>query len=326
MLSSISTTRTGQYAETIDGLGAGGQSGLPALRDERANAAALGQAIRDALQSARDQGLGAFAPDTGTLQVPTVPLAELRDLFTSVLRVPYCSADQTPDLPDYGALSLEQWSQAEATLAIRVARDDSMLPPANGGGPQYARGFWYVNGEPYTTAELFLTLRMGTLGNLDRQLADNLNILSANTELARELMAVLAEMKRRTQMRTADALAAGTSDNITFIPNDDFAAFVEAAGLTVARIGELAAQLPGGRTNLTTLSQLAEKNAATAEAGDYIGAMGELQSMFDGINSDNDIVKLRVDSLHNARLNMLVGVSDYLSSARAQSRTVGRNL
>jgi hypothetical protein len=54
--------------------------------------------------------------------------------------------------------------------------------------------------------------------------------------------------------------------------------------------------------------------------------MGELQSMFDGINSDNDIVKLRVDSLHNARLNMLVGVSDYLSSARAQSRTVGRNL
>ena len=178
MLSSISTTRTGQYAETIDGLGAGGQSGLPALRDERANAAALGQAIRDALQSARDQGLGAFAPDTGTLQVPTVPLAELRDLFTSVLRVPYCSADQTPDLPDYGALSLEQWSQAEATLAIRVFVSDSAVQVPVGALDRGGHG-WQV----FVVAEGRARLRAVNVGHRNGREAEILSGLQPGEQV-----------------------------------------------------------------------------------------------------------------------------------------------
>ena len=325
MLSSSSTIRTGQYAETIHGVGLVG-SDLQSLRDQRSNAAALGQAIREALQRARDQGLGAFAPDSGTLQVPSVPLDDLRALFSTVLRTPYCEADEAPGLPDYGPLSLGQWSEAEATLAVQVARDDSMLSPGQGGGPHYARGRWYINGEPYTTAEVFFTVRMGNLGGLDQELASNLDVLVANTQLARDLLSVLADMARRDDLRQAQAEAAGHgATGPVFQGHDDFTVFVEAAGRTVPEVMDLGRRFKGDDSALFKVGALALVNANVLRT-DYRDAMTELQALFDSINTENDVKKLRVDSLHNTRMNLLEGLSSYLDNAQQQGKTVGHNL
>lgn len=485
------TLRTGLYAEAITGLGLSATQ-TQALRDRRDDAATLAQAIRDALESARAQGLSTFAPDSGTLQVPSaVSLSELRDLFGQVIGRPYQAGDETrySGLPDYGPLSLSQWSQAEEALALYVAREDSKLTPGAGGGPQYARGRWFVNGEPYSTAEVFLTVRMGSLGSLDGELAKDLNTLLVNTNLARDLMEVLADMKRRSVFReaqlnepepgpaydpnahyiigdrvndggktysaistnkggtyAADAwyslgdvvyyqgrvyqLTQGTypadfptstkgkdptdanywtpvtqySDstkydkgdavlfkdryyklikydktpflgdhftqgieptNTTFwsapfnvdignsflsgvAPTDtqywaqlearpnanpvyrseeDFTRFVEAAGLTVPELMELGTRFKGANSYLNA----AGVQALLTPPGDissslYNDAMTELQALFDSINAQNDVKKLRVDSLHNARTSVLEGMSALLGSNVQQQQMVGRNL
>lgn len=332
MLSATSTVRTGQYAEAIAGVGLQGPD-VQALRTDRDNAAALGQAIREALQRARLEGLSAFAPDTGTLQVDPslMSLATLRDIFSTVLGVPYAQADEAPGLPPYGPLSLPQWSQAEATLATQVARDASMLPAEQGGGAQYARGRWYVNGEPYTTAELFYTVRIGNLGNLDQELATNLNTLSANTRLARQVMALLAEMKPREDLRRAEAEAAHQTDiGPVFDGHDDFTVLVEDAGLTVPEVMDIGRRFKGPDSYLVKVGGLALQDTPTHDTNiagvDYAGSITELQAIFDSINSENDVKKLRVDSLQNSRTSMLEGLSGYLAGARTQALTVERNL
>jgi hypothetical protein len=325
MLSSTSAVRFGLYAQSVDGLGLDGVS-LQALRDHRANVAALGQGIREALERARNQGLSAFAPDTGTLQVLSVSSSALRDLFTSVLEAPYSKADEAPDVPDYGAWTLAEWSEAEETLAIEQARLDSMLPPGLGGGPQHARGRWYVNGEPFTMAELFLTVRLGNVGNIDQALASDLNTLIANTELARSVMAVMSDMMRRRDKREAEAADAGAS-NPHYIAILDFTPFVESAGLTLDYLQRLALQFKGASSVLAAVcAEVQQNSGATIVSSNYDDALTELQSMFDSINSQNDIKKLRVDSLHNNRMNMLQGLSEYLSGVQQQAQIAERNL
>ena len=485
------TLRTALVSEAITGLGLDAAQTLT-LREARDDAATLARAIREALERAREQGLSAFAPDSATLQVPgSVTSQERRDLFGKVIGQPFQAGDESvyPGLPGYGVLSLAQWSAAEDALALYMAREDSKLTPGAGGGPQYARGRWFVNGEPYTMAELFLTVRMGNLGALDGELAKDLNTLSTNTNLARDLMEVLADMKRRRVYREAELQdpapspaynaasqyivedrvsyngktyratgvnSSGTysatalysvgdhvyyqgkyyemisakqsdqygqwtvgespsnasywkpvaaysdttkydkgdyvlyngqyyemtkyyhkpffGDNYTqgieptnreywsaplmpdqgnsflsgVAPTDtqywalveaqpnpspsyqsstDFAAFIVAAGRTVSEVMDLGTRFKGANSALNRLGAAASSTPpAQVSSRDYADAMTELQALFDSINAQNDVKKLRVDALHNARTSVLEGMSALLSSDVQQAKNVGRNL
>ena len=322
------TLRTALVAEAITGLGMDALE-TQALRDGRDDAAALAQAIREAVARAREQGLSAFTPDSATLQLPgSVTLQERRDLFGQVIGLPYQAGDEAlyAGLPDHGPLTLAQWSAAEDALALHVAREDSKLMPVAGGGPQYARGRWFVNGEPYSMAELFLTVRMGNLGALDGELAKDLNTLSANTNLARDLMEVLADMKRRAHLRQAQADAAGVS-SVVFTAGNDFQAFVEAAGRTVPELMDLGFRFKGSGSTLQQAgAQALLTPPGTISSSLYADAMTELQALFDSINAQNDVKKLRVDALHNARTSVLEGMSAFVGSDVQQKKTVGRNL
>lgn len=322
MLSPASTIRSGLFAQAVDGLGLSATQ-LQALSIERDNAATLAQAIREAVQRARTQGLDAFAPDSTTLQT-AVSTSALRELFATVIGAPYSQADEASNLPDYGPLNLAQWSKAEEALAAQVARQDSMRPPGEGGGPQYARGHWYINGEAYTTEEALLTVRMGKLGNLDELLATHLNGLAVNTELARKLMRVMDDMKRRQDLREAQAAANGSAP-ATFPASTDFGTFVTAAGLTVQELMDLGLRFKGEASALRSLGANALAGTS-ATAGEYDEAITELQSIFDSLNTENDVKRLRVDSLHNERMSTLVGMSSLLEGTLTQARTVGRNL
>jgi hypothetical protein len=320
------TMRSALSAEATSGLARSAvQTQAPLNR--RDSAVALAQALREALERARAQGLSAFAPDSATLELSgSVTLQERRDLFGMVIGQPHQAGDETayPGVPDYGPLSLAQWSEAEEALALYIAREDSKLAAGAGGSPQYARGRWFVNGESYTMAELFLTVRMGNLGALDDELAQNLNILVANTNLARDAVEVLADMKRRARLREAQAAAAPATQ---FLAGDDFKVFIEAAGRTVPEVMNLGTRIKGANSYLQQLGSLALLTPpGTVSSSLYNDAMTELQGLFDSINAENDVKKLRVDTLHNARASTLEGMSAFLSSDVQQKKAVGRNL
>jgi hypothetical protein len=228
MQAATSTMRAGLYAQQIVGIGLNSTERQTVLAGI-AQAEALAQAIREAITRGRNAGLDAFAPDSATLQVTGVSTAALRQLFGAVIGHPYSAAyeaaDQLlyPGLPDHGALTLAQWSQAAGALALHAARKGSTLPPGEGGGLRHAQGHWFVNGEPYTLAELFLTVRMGTLEQTDKTLETDVDTMRVNTNLARELLAVLADMKRQRDL----LVASKAPDEPTFMPVDDFAEFVK---------------------------------------------------------------------------------------------------
>jgi hypothetical protein len=348
MQAATSTMRAGLYAQQIVGIGLDSTERQTVLAGI-AQADALAQAIREAITRGRNAGLDAFAPDsatlTATLQATGLSSAQLRTLFAEVIGHPYSaayeSADQLlyPGLPDHGALTLAQWSQAAGALALHAARKGSTLPPGEGGGLRHAQGHWFVNGEPYTLAELFLTVRMGTLEQTDKALETDLDTMRVNTNLARELLAVLADMKRRRDLLVASKAA----DEPTFRPGDDFAEFVKNAGLTVDKINDYGFKFKGASSYLDKYQYISANSClfrqgnrpvdgstgalvTTVTLAEYGYTMDELQALFDSVNAENQVKRLKVQSVQNARTAVLEGMSAFLSSTSDQNSKVGRNL
>jgi len=343
MQAAFSTMRAGLYAQEVKGIGLDSIE-RQTVRGWMGSAEALAQAIREAMARARSTGLEAFAPDSATLQaagLSSAGLLQWRTLFAEVIGHPYSAADQAlyPGLPDHGALTLAQWSQAVQALEVEVARQGSMLPPGEGGGLRHALGQWYVNGERYSLAELFLTVRMGSLEQTDKALENDLNTMLDNTNLARDLLVVLADMKRR-----RDLLVAGKAPtDPIFMPLDDFARFVKLAGLTVDELNEYGWKFKGASSYLDKYRYMSE-NSCLFRPGDRPGdgstgplntsvtlaeygyTMDELQALFDSVNAENQVKRLRVQMVQNARSAVLEGMSNFLSSETVQNQTVGRNL
>lgn len=355
--SPISTMRAGLYVEQITGvgltqiedvLGVSLEGQRQTLRDGQAQAEALAQAVREAITRARDAGRDSFAPDDSTaLQVSGLSSAQLRTLFAAVIGHPYSAASQAadqalyPGLPDHDALSLWQWSQAVEALEVRAARQGSMLPPGEGGGLRHALGQWYVNGERYTLAELFVTVRMGNLTQIDKALESDLNTMLANTNLARSLLAVLADMKRQ-----RDLLATSQAPNAPqFLAKEHFADFVKKAGLSVADINKYGRQFKGDSSYLNRFSFTAGSSTTpdlclyvpdpqndpntkvpTVALADYGYAMDELQALFDSVNAENQVKRLKVQTTQNSRMAVLEGMSSFMNSNAQQNQMVGRNL
>ena len=351
MQAATSTMRAGLYAQQIVGIGLDSTERQTVLAGI-AQADALAQAIREAITRGRNAGLDAFAPDsanlTATLQATGLSSAQLRTLFAGVIGHPYSAAyeaaDQLlyPGLPDHGALTLAQWSQAAGALALHAARKGSTLPPGEGGGLRHAQGHWFVNGEPYTLAELFLTVRMGTLEQTDKTLETDVDTMRVNTNLARELLAVLADMKRQRDL----LVASKAPDDPEFLAKAHFADFVKKTGLTVDKINEYGSKFKGATNSYLNRFEFTAgtggtpdlclyvpdpKNAPTTKVttvslADYGYTMDELQALFDSVNAENQVKRLKVQSVQNARTAVLEGMSAFLNSTSDQNSKVGRNL
>lgn len=331
-MSTAITMRPGLYPVEIIGgeLTANEQQ---VLRSGMQQAGSLAQAIRTAMAQARASGVDAFAPDSALLDrsAAGISTADMADWFAFVIGRPYSAAQAQPGLPDYGALSLAQWSLAVEALEHRAARDASRLPPAAGGGPQHANGAWYVNGERYTLGELFIAVRMGSFANAEKSIADELNTLQANGLLARDLLAVLAEMKRARIARATDSLQAPD----TFEPAADFADLVirVTPNRSLADISGYGTRLKGSESYVAKAIAayydnlvLPPAQQTTISREDYGYTMDEVQALFDTVNADNQVKQIRVQSLENARSTILEGLSGFLKGFAGQNTVVGRNL
>lgn len=322
------TMRSGLYAEQVVGLRlSGAEAGQ--LRDKRLLAETLTQAIREAIAAARLSGVSAFEPDSAllalTLDTPE-SLNSVADIFAQVLGVPYRAVDELryQGLPTYDALSLGQWSNAEATLAEHVARLSSMLAPGEGGGVHHARGQWFVNGQDFTLAEMVMAIRMGNLSDLDKTLETDLNTMLANTSLARQLLSILANMKWQRGQAEADTTEGSLGPEFNGVAQ--YKVFVEAAGLSVDRLNELGTRFKGENSYLSRAGLAAELEGGTISSADYDETMIEIQSLFDSVNTENDVKRLQVQARQNERTNMLEGMSNFYSGVSAVNLIAARNL
>jgi hypothetical protein len=312
------------------------------LRDEVEAAEALVVAIMDSLARARTDGVAEFSPDDARLTLPdTLQVSQagsaataadqLRTrLFERVVGHPFRAADERPsqpaDLPQAGPLSLAQWSDAVSALRRFAAQARSKLSPGEGGGPQMAEGAWYLNGERFTTVELFLAIRMGNFQNLERQIEKGLSSVAVNAVFARDVLSSLSEMLR---IRGNKAQAGGDAATVEYDPTTDFKDVIEKARDGRTRTMEEYEEL-AGKLNRTT-SYIKEAAAAQRSDGailavDYASLINEMRTLFDTLNADNQVQQLRVESIQNARNNVLDSVSYAIKGFNLEASAVRRNL
>jgi hypothetical protein len=309
-----STYRPGLYA--MDGVGLGlNAADVAQVASELDLVRGLQQAIGQAIRNARARGLGSFAPDEGILRLPPGMGSTLRDqLFQEVMGTTYTSLTL-----EAGQRSLEFWSQASDALAQYSAKKASTLPPAQGGGPQYANGHWYVNGEPYTLAELFLAVRMGSFQQMDNYVSQEVGTQSANAAMARKILSLLGAMK--------SAFSLGNTTNGTYSLDTQYKSLLDQAGLTLDEMSLL-----GQKTTLST-SQCASaaasytaSHSATMTGTDYGALVDEVRAVFDASNSSNQVQQLRVESAMNSRTNILEGMTAFLRGQVSEAKALARGL
>ena len=328
------TLRNGFYAEEVSGISLSTAQRGSAL-DQGALANDLERTIRDAIATARQQGIGAFEPDSGLLLLPTDDPSyrdRVRALFAQVLNTSFSPEDEHlyPELPPHGPLSLAQWSTAEQQLAQYAARLASSFAPSDGGGVQYARGQWYVNGQLFSLAEMVMTIRLGNLSGLDSVLETDLNAMIANTELAKHLMAIVNDMKlqrAQKELEVADAIESVEDADaaLLFDAVTEYEAYVSAAGLTTEALANLGLRFKGADSALAD-AELQVIRDGTLNEAEYEDTIKELQSIFDGINSQNDVKRVMIENRQNERANMLISMSDFYKGAIAVAQVVARTL
>lgn len=339
-----STYHPGLTAVAVTGIGLS-PTASQSLLETIEHAQALAQAIAQAVEAARQAGQGAFAPDDpqGFLSLPAglqaaYPVAAadgaayaLRlKLFEQVIGRPFSAQDardeQPAGLPQAQALTLPQWSDAVSALNHFAARSRSKLSPGEGGGPQTVEGVWYLQGERFTLGEVFLAVRMGNLLNLDRQLATGLNAVNTNTVFARDVLSALADMLR---IRGDKARTGGDPKLVTYDPDTDFKDVIEQARdgrtRTMAEYETLAGKLNRAVSYIQEAAD-AQRAGTTIPAVDYASLINEMRTLFDTLNADNQVQQLRVESLHNARNNVLETLSSAVKGFSTEASAVRRML
>jgi len=95
--------------------------------------------------------------------------------------------------------------------------------------------------------------------------------------------------------------------------------------LSLQRLRELGLQFRGSNSQLLAAGTAAEIAEALSET-DYAETMLEIQSLFDSVNTENDVKRLRVQARQNERMNMLEGMSNFYSGVSAVNQIAARNL
>ncbi|MEN9774245.1 MAG: hypothetical protein RL322_1315 [Pseudomonadota bacterium] len=187
-MTTLQVRNIGSYGFDVTPLDGVGLSSAQAsiTRSQVADAQKLADAIRQALVQAREAGVLAFNPsDDSLLDLIGLSTTAIRDtLFHEVIGHAYGG----------GPLTVQDWSRAISKLEHWAGAQASMLPPDAGGGSRMVQGVYYVNGLPWSLSELFTVNRVNTLSEIDRLVADSLNVIAANNAAAKGLTSLMKEL------------------------------------------------------------------------------------------------------------------------------------
>jgi len=302
-------------------------------------ALALADALRDAMQAAREAGLQTFAPAqavvAGVLTLPTsLTTANREDFFANIMGRAYAG----------GPASLDQWSQAVEELEHWAGANASRLPPGAGGGTRNVRGTWYVNGEPWSLSELFTVNRVNTLSEIDRMVAESLNVIAANNDAAKALTVLMQKLFKKynenkweiethkkvnsgwvewaakyelnEQGYTLGNLGGNSSPYIT--GNSEY-------GYTFARLLAQADKHIGPDSLIRKLDGLGTGVTAGLQKEDFRAMIDEVEQILGAFSADNQVAQLRNETLFNSRSNLLEGLGTFLKGQQTTRSTVARN-
>lgn len=311
-----STSHPGVYRLSITGTGLDAAATID-TRNRAQQQQAVAAAVVKAIGAARSAGLDNFAPSDGFLPLPAgISLSRIQDIFSSVLGIPYSGTrGQTPG---YGPLSLSQWSDAAMALQQDAAALASRLAPGQGGGVHYAGGYWYVNGQRYTLAESFLALRVSNYASLDTQIAALMNRQSLNAGAARKVVALVSDLQATYANR------GGASGS--YVASSDVVALLTRQGLSLSQMGTWGASVSGGGTFATVESAYAGNTNAAVAATAYAALITEAKAVFNSFNAENQVSQVRLDSIVNARQNVIAGLSAFLTGQQSQQDALARGL
>lgn len=293
-LTGLSVTGTGLSA-----------NGVQVVREQTQQAEALAAAILAAIERARSKGLTSFAAFDGVLAPPEgMDLWQMAEVFGRVL-----------GMVDPGdgerALSLSEWSEAAMSLQRDAASRQSRLAPGQGGGIQYADGRWYINGQAFTLAESFLALRMANYSTMDRFLVDQMNRTNLNTMTARKMVGLLSDLN------ASYANRGGSSG--TFAVSTDLLPLLTQHGLTLDELARWGERTAGGGQFASVLASSADALSASS----FAALITEAKSIFELINAENQVSQVRLDSVVNARDNVINGLNVFMKGHAAQQAALG---
>jgi hypothetical protein len=336
-----STYRSGLLATEVTGIGLSGTA-VDQLQRELEQTQTLLDAITQAVDRARAAAVNGFTPDSAFLDIPTelstttrlhnrISMSTLDFLFSRVIQRTF---EQLPPsspraalyagLPEHGALSLHEWSDAAQKLEQYMAQARSRLPVGLGGGITMDQGVWYVNGERFNMAELFVAVRMGNFVNTEAQMSRAIEQVNTNNRFARDVLAMVVDMTRIRAQRARDV----PDKNIrTFDADTGFKDVVEKTrdgrSYEMSDLETLGARFPNSSIKVAAD---AARSGTTLSLVEYVGAIDEMRKLFDTLNAENQVAQLKTESIQNVRSNLLESISSMLRSFRAEVSAVRRNL
>jgi hypothetical protein len=336
-----STYRPGLLATDVTGIGLSGTA-VTQLQQELEQAQALMDAIKQAVIKARASVVNAFTPDSTFLDIPSelstttrlhngVSMSTLDFLFSEVIGRPFenlppssSRAGLYAGLPNYGQLGLQDWSDAAQKIEQYMAKARSRLPAGLGGGITMDQGVWYVNGERFNMAELFVAVRMGNFVNTEAQMSRAVEQVNTNNGFARDVLGMIVDM---TRIRAKRAREVPNADIRTFNAQTDFVDVIEQSRNGKAHTLDEMETL-GGRFPSSSIKAAAEayRNGTTLTLVEYVGVIDEMRKLFDTLNAENQVAQLKTESIQNVRSNILESISSMLKGFRAEVAAVRRNL
>lgn len=327
----------------LNGIGLG-TAEAASTRSDVDQALALADALRAGIEAARLAGVQAFGPAqavaAGLLTLPASLSTANRDvLFESIMGRAYAGAPS----------SLDQWSRAVDDLEQWAGATASMLPPGAGGGTRNVRGTWYVNGESWSLSELFTVNRVNTLAEIDRMVADSLNVIAANNEAAKALTYLMEKLFKKYEKNLWSGSEYQFYRKVNWLWVDSAAKYeMVASGYTN---GSYAGSFVGDYTtgasehpyDFARLLAQADKHIGPdslirklyAQGTGYIGVgfekedframIDEVETIIGAYAADNQVAQLRNETLFNSRSNLLEGLGTFLKGQQSVRSTVARN-
>jgi hypothetical protein len=311
---------------------------VASLQDEIEQARELANVLREALVEVRQMGLAAFRPSDidGPLLGFGLPVGlDLETFFTERLGQPYAGS----------ALTLAQWAEALDRLERWTGAAASRLPPGQGGGSQYVNGTWYVNGDPFSLAELFTLNRVNTFAELDRMVAESLNIINAKNNIAKGLTGLMKNLFDKYQNNTwVVGTDPGTPSKVTLTwvnnvgqydqtgaspdPFTTAAAVGVSSGTKVPYPVSFADLLAYADKYLGTSSQIRRMNDNVSGLAkeDFRALIDEVEALISTFAEDNQIAQTQNQAILGNRSNLLEGLSAFLKGQQTTRSSVARNL
>lgn len=305
-----STAHPGLYVLNVTGTGLG-SADAAGVTQRIGQEGVLASAIAESIRRARASGLTEFAPADGLLPPPSgMNEDEVEDLFQRVLGLKYQGV--LGETAGYRALSLSEWSDAAMALQRDSASLSSRLAPGQGGGVHYADGRWYINGQTYTLAESFLALRVSVYGAMDQYLSEQMNRANLNTMAARKVVGLLTDLNA--------TYAANGGSGGSYSVADDLQPLLAQHDLSLTDVANWGSKVVAGG-NFASVQSTAQ-DAITSTT--FAALITEAKAIFESINAENQVSQVRLDSMVNARDNVISGLNNFMKGYAAQQSALSR--